>query len=69
MSAQVSGGSKHIDSCATQKILRIPSDNGLGVVVFPLPQKHGVAKGHFFGDFGRDFRDESAPPSFAVIGF
>ena len=68
MLPQESGGREHIDSCAPKKILRIPSDNGLDVIVFSPPQKHGVAESHPFGDIGCHFRDENAPPSFAVIG-
>jgi hypothetical protein len=68
MPPQVCAGREHIDFCATQKILRIPSDNGLGVIVFSLPEKHRVAERHFLGDIGCHFRDKNAPPSFAVMG-
>jgi hypothetical protein len=68
MLPEESGGREHIDSCATKKILRIPSDNGFDVIVFSLPEKHRVAESHPFGDIGCHFPDKNAPPSFPVMG-
>jgi hypothetical protein len=68
MRPQESGWSKNGQPGATGEILRIPSDNGLGVIVFSLPKKHRVAEGHFLGDIGCHFRNENASPSFAIMG-
>jgi hypothetical protein len=68
MLPQEPGGSENGKPGATDKVLRIPSDNGVDVIVFSLTEKHGIAECHLLGDIGCHFRDESAPPSFAIVG-
>lgn len=52
---------------ATGEVLGVPSDNGVDIIVFSLPEKYGIAERHLLGDIGCYFSEKTVPPSFAFL--
>jgi hypothetical protein len=67
MLSQEAGGGKNRNPSTPRKVLRIPSNDCLGIIVLRLSQKYGIAERHLLGDVGRCFLHENASPSLALV--
>jgi hypothetical protein len=67
MLPQEAGWGKNAKPGTTGKVLGIPSNDCLSIIILRLSQKYGIAKRHLLGDVGCCFLDESAPPSLATF--